>query len=306
MDCRGSLGMLGTATIGLVADSTGRAEAALRQPGHNDETQMGCAASLMGEFIVKILVVDVGKTHVRILASGQETFREFAAGPSLTPEEMVSGVLKAAEGWEYDLISISYPGPVLRGKPASEPLDLGPGWVGFDFEAAFGYSACGVGKLDESDGWVGFDFKAAFGCLVKLINDVEMQALGSYEGGKLLFLSLGTDLGSTMIVDGIREAMELGHLLYRKGTYGDYVGERGLKRLGRKRWRRYVADVVARLSDALEPDYMVLGGENVHMLKELPPGCRAGDNANSFRGGFRLWEEVGERRASAPQTTTGG
>ena len=218
---------------------------------------------------------------------------------------MVSGVLKAAEGWEFDLVSIGYPGPVLRGKPVSEPRDLGPGWVGFDFEAAFGYSACGVGRLDEADGWVGFDFKAAFGCLVKLINDTEMQALGSYEGGKMLFLSLGTGLGSTMIVDGILEAMELGQLPYRRGTYEDYLGNQGLKRVGKIKWRHYVEDVAARLLAALEPDYMVLGGSNVHMLKELPPGCRAADNANSFRGGFRLWEEAGERRASAPQATSG-
>lgn len=254
---------------------------------------------------MKILVVDVGKSRVKILATGQETLREFASGPSPTAEEMVSGVLKAADGWKYDLVSIGYPGPVLQGKPASEPYDLGPGWVGFDFEAAFGYSACGVGKLDEADGWYGFDFQAAFGCLVKLINDVEMQALGSYEGGKMLFLSLGTDLGSTMVVDGILEAMELGHLPYRRGTYNDYVGERGLERLGLKKWRRSVADVVARLSAALEPDYVVLGGGNAHILKQMPPGCRAGDIASSFRGGFRLWEEAGERRASASQATSG-
>lgn len=250
---------------------------------------------------MKILVVDVGESCVSILATGQETLREFASGPSLTAEEMVSGVLDAAEGWEFDLVSIGYPGPVVRGKPTSEPPDLGPGWVGFDFEAAFGYSACGVGTLDEADGWVGFDFKAAFGCLVKLINDVEMQALGSYEGGKMLFLSLGTGLGSAMIVDGILEPMELGQLPYRRGTYEDYLGNRGLKRAGKVKWRRYVVDVVARLTAALEPDYVVLGGGNAHILKEMPPNCRAGDIANSFRGGFRLWEEAGERRASASQ-----
>ena len=255
---------------------------------------------------MRILAVDVGESRVKILATGQETLREFASGPSLTAEAMVSGVLDAAEGWKFDLISIGYPGPVFRGKPVSEPLDLGPGWVGFDFEAAFGYSACGVGTLDEADGWVGFDFKVAFGCLVKLINDVEIQALGSYEGGKMLFLSLGTGLGSTMIVDGILEPMELGQLPYRRGTYEDYLGNRGLKRVGKVKWRRYAVDVAARLTAALEPDYVVLGGGNAHLLKEMPPSCRAGDVANSFRGGFRLWEKAGDPRTSAPQATSGG
>ena len=224
---------------------------------------------------MQILVVDVDGTHVKMLATGQETQREFVSGASLTAEKMVSGVLKAAEGWEYEAVSIGYPGPVLRGRPVSEPPNLAPGWVGFDFEAAFG-------------------------CPVKLLNDAAMQALGSYEGGKMLFLGLGTGLGSTMIVDGIVEPMELGHLPYRKGTYEDYIGIRGLKRLGKKKWRSYVEDVVARLIAALEPDYVVLGGGNVHKLKELPPSCRVGENANAFRGGFRLWEKGGKWRASAP------
>ena len=224
---------------------------------------------------MQILVVDVGGTHVKILAAGQETVRKFVSGSSLTAEKMGAGVLKAAEGWKYEVVSIGYPGPVLRGKPVSEPHNLAPGWVGFDFEAAFG-------------------------CPVKLINDAAMQALGSYEGGKMLFLGLGTGLGSTMIVDGIVEPMELGHLPYRKGTYEDYVGIRGLKRVGKKKWRHYVEDVVARLIAALEPDYVVLGGGNVHKLKEIPPSCRVGENTNAFRGGFRLWEEAGQQKASAP------
>ncbi len=215
---------------------------------------------------LRVLAVDVGGTRVKISATGQETHREFASGPSLTAKEMVCGVLKAAEGWKYDVVSIGYPGPVLRDKAVSEPHNLGPGWVGFDFEAAFG-------------------------CPVKLINDAAMQALGCYKGGKLLFLGLGTGLGSAMIVDGIVEPMELGHLPYRKGTYEDYIGIRGLKRVGKKIWRHYVDDVVARLVAALEPDDVVLGGGNVRMLKELPPGCRAGENANAFRGAFRLWEK---------------
>ena len=223
---------------------------------------------------MNILVIDVGGTHVKILATGQDTPREFDSGPTMTPGQMVAGVVQAAEGWAYDVVSIGYPGPVLRGKPVSEPHNLGPGWVGFDFEAALGHP-------------------------VKVVNDSAMQALGSDAGGKMLFLGLGTGLGSAMIVDGVVEAMELGHLPYRKRTYEDYVGERGLKRLGRKKWRRYVVDVVARLTAALEPDYVVLGGGNVHKLKTLPPGCRSGDNANAFLGGFHLWEEAGKPRSSA-------
>ena len=223
---------------------------------------------------MQILVVDVGGNHVKILVTGQEAPREFASGPSMTAEEMVCGVLKAAAGWKYEAVSIGYPGPVLRGRPVSEPHNLAPGWVGFDFEAAFG-------------------------CPIKLINDAAMQALGSYEGGKMLFLGLGTGLGSTMIVDGIVEPMELAHLPYRKRTYEDYIGIRGLKRVGKKKWRHYVEDVVARLIAALEPDYVVLGGGNVHKLKELPPHCRVGENTNAFRGGFRLWEEAGQQKASA-------
>jgi len=191
---------------------------------------------------------------------------------------MVQAVRKATAGWKYEAVSIGYPGPLLRGKPIAEPHNLGPGWVGFDFEAAFG-------------------------CPVKLINDAAMQALGSYEGGKMLFLGLGTGLGSAMIVDGMVEPMELGHLPYRKGTYEDYLGLRGWKRVGKKKWRHYIDDVVARLIAALEPDYVVLGGGNVHKLTELPPRCRMGDNANAFRGGFRLWEATGKGRVSLPASS---
>jgi polyphosphate glucokinase len=234
----------------------------------------------MGVVFMQVLVVDVGGNHVKILVTGQETSREFVSGPSMTVEEMVAGVRKAAEDWNYDVVSVGYPGPLLRGKPIAEPHNLAPGWVGFDFEAAFE-------------------------CPVKLLNDAAMQALGSYEGGKMLFLGLGTGLGSTMIVDGIVEPMELGQLPYRKGTYEDYVGIRGLKRLGNKKWWHYVEDVVAHLIAALEPDYVVLGGGNVHKLKELPPSCRVGENANAFLGGFRLWKEKGERKDTVPQAATG-
>jgi polyphosphate glucokinase len=215
---------------------------------------------------MNVLVVDVGGTHVKILATGQKERRRFTSGPALTAEQMVRGVKQLAGDWKYDAVSIGYPGPVLHSRPVAEPHNLAPGWVRFDFGAAFG-------------------------CPVKIINDAAMQALGSYKGGKMLFLGLGTGLGSAMILDGIVEPMELGHLPYKKGTYEDYVGIRGLDGHGEKKWRHYVADVVALLIAALEPDDVVLGGGNVKKLKELPAGCRAGDNANAFRGGFRLWEK---------------
>ena len=215
---------------------------------------------------MKVLVVDVGGTHVKILASGQKERREFASGPTLTAKQMVFEVRKLAGDWSYDAVSIGYPGPVLRGRPIAEPINLGPGWVGFDFEKAFRRP-------------------------VKVVNDAAMQALGGYKRGKMLFLGLGTGLGSTMVMDGIAEPMELGHLPYKKGTYEDYVGVRGLKKHGQKKWQGYVADVVARLTGALEPDDVVLGGGNAKKLSKLPPGCRVGDNANAFLGGFRLWEK---------------
>jgi polyphosphate glucokinase len=214
----------------------------------------------------KVLVVDVGGTSVKILATGQTERRSFPSGPTLTPRRMVSGVKKLAHGWRYDVVSIGYPGPVLCGRPVVEPYNLRRGWVGFDFAEAFGRP-------------------------VKVVNDAAMQALGSYKGGKMLFLGLGTGLGSTMIVDGIVEPMELGHLPFKKGTFEDYVGRRGLERHGKKKWRRHVTDVVARLIAALEPDETVIGGGNVSKLRALPLHCRAGDNDNAFRGGFRLWEQ---------------
>jgi len=215
---------------------------------------------------MKVLVVDIGGTNVKILASGQRVHRSFPSGPKLTAREMVSQVRKLAGGWKYDVVSIGYPGPVLCCRPIVNPPNLGRGWAGFDF-------------------------KAAFGRPVKVINDAAMQALGSYKGGKMLFLGLGTGLGSTMVVDNIVEPMELAHLPYKKGTYEDYVGVRGLKRAGKKKWRQHVADVVERLIAALEPDDVVIGGGNVKKLKTSPPGCRAGDNDKAFVGGFRMWEE---------------
>jgi polyphosphate glucokinase len=225
--------------------------------------------------VMNVLVVDVGGTHVKILVTGQSLPRKFVSGPTLTPRQMVDGVTKLVNDWKYDAVSIGYPGPVLHDKPVAEPHHLGAGWVGFDYETAFG-------------------------CPVKLINDATMQALGSYQGGKMLFLGLGTGLGSTMIVDGIVEPMELGHLPYKKATYEHYVGSRALEKHGARRWRRNVADVVERLTAALEPDDVVLGGGNVKKLKELPSGCRTGDNANAFRGGFLLWKQARSREHCFP------
>src|SRR5437867_8215943 len=215
---------------------------------------------------MRVLVVDVGGTHVKVLATGQKAPREFPSGPTLTAAQMVAGVKMVAAGWKYDAVSIGYPGPVLHGRPVAEPPHLDPGWVGFDYPTAFG-------------------------CPVKLVNDAAMQALGSYRGGKMLFLGLGTGLGSTLIVDGIVEPMELGHLPYRDGTFEAYVGLHGLQEHGLTQWRRDVDDVVRRLVAVVQPEDVVLGGGNVHQLEKLPPGCRAGDNANAFLGGFRLWEK---------------
>jgi polyphosphate glucokinase len=239
----------------------------------------GRAVVASNSLIKSVLVVDIGGTSVKLLASGHQMHRSFPSGPKMTPKEMVSGVKKLAADWAYDAVSIGYPGPVLRGRPIAEPHNLGRGWVGFDFAGAFGRP-------------------------VKVVNDAAMQALGSYRGGKMLFLGLGTGLGSTMIVDGIVEPMELGHLPYKKGTYEDYVGHAGLERHGKKKWRRHVADVVTRLIAALEPDETVIGGGNVGKLAALPPHARAGDNANAFRGGFRLWPEAKPHTATHSKRRT--
>jgi polyphosphate glucokinase len=214
---------------------------------------------------MRVLVIDVGGAHVKILVTGETVPRQFPSGPRLTARGMVSRVKRVARGWKYDAVSIGYPGPVLHDRPVADPHNLGRGWMGFDF-------------------------KRAFRRPTKVVNDAAMQAYGGYKRGKMLFLGLGTGLGSTLIVDGIVEPMELGHLPYRKRTFEDYVGIRGLERLGKKKWRRAVFDVVARLVAALEPDEVVLGGGNVKKLKVLPPGCRKGDNADAFKGGFRLWK----------------
>ena len=213
-----------------------------------------------------ILVVDVGGTNVKVRATGQKDTVKIPSGPQMTAGKMVKEVLKVSKDWKYDAVSIGYPGPVVHGRPLSEPHNLGGGWMGFDF-------------------------KKAFKRPVKIVNDAAMQAIGIYSGGRMLFLGLGTGLGSAMIVDGILEPMELAHLPYKKGhTYEDYLGIRGLKRLGKKKWRKNVFEVVQLLKTSLETDHVVLGGGNSKLLKELPPGVRLGDNSTAFTGGVRLWE----------------
>jgi polyphosphate glucokinase len=215
---------------------------------------------------MNILVVDVGGTNIKALATGRRNVLKIPSGPKMTARKMVRLVRQGTIDWHYASVSIGYPGPVLHGKPVSEPANLGGGWVGFDF-------------------------KKAFGCPVHLINDAAMQALGSYKGGRMLFLGLGTGLGSALIVDGVLEPMELAHLPYEKGrTYEEQVGKAALKRLGKKKWRRGVADVVMRLKAALEADDVVLGGGNSKLMRALPRGVRLGSNANAFAGGYRLWK----------------
>ena len=214
----------------------------------------------------RLLVVDVGGSHVKILATGESEPTRFPSGPKLTAAKMVAKVRRAAAGWQYDVVTIGYPGPVLHGRIAAEPHNLGTGWVGFDFEAAFDRPT-------------------------KLINDAAMQAFGGYRGGRMLFLGLGTGLGTAFIVDGVVAPMELGHLPYKKATYEDYVGQRGLERFGKKKWTRHVLAVIERLRAALEPDEILIGGGNATKLENLPAGCRLGSNADAFAGGFRLWKE---------------
>ena len=212
-----------------------------------------------------VLAVDVGGSHVKVLLSSGGERRRFDSGPDLTPQELVEGVTALTRDWAYDVVSVGVPAPVKDERVVAEPIHLGRGWVGFDFEGAFGKPT-------------------------RVVNDAAMQALGSYEDGKMLFLGLGTGLGSALIDNGKLEPLELGHLPFRKATYEDYVGEAGRKRLGKKKWRAAVAKTIEELSAAFEPDYVVLGGGNVKELDELPAGVRLGANTNAFVGGFRLWD----------------
>ena len=226
-----------------------------------------------------VLAVDVGGSHVKVMDNKNLTKREFVSGPNLAAKEMVKQVKSLTADWFYDVVSIGYPGPVAHDRPLAEPHNLGRGWVGFNFEKAFGRPT-------------------------KVVNDALMQAVGSYKGGRMLFLGLGTGLGAAMIVDGIFEPMELGHLPYRKGrTFEDCLGAAGLKRLGKKKWKREVADVVKHFVTALEPDYVVLGGGNAEKLGRLPKKARLGDNANAFKGGFRLWDaRIAKRNLGSAKT----
>jgi polyphosphate glucokinase len=214
----------------------------------------------------KILAVDVGGSHVKLLLSGGASDpRRFPSGANLGPQEMVDSILTVTADWRYDVVSIGVPAVVHGGRVVSEPANLGTGWVGFDFQTALGKPT-------------------------KVVNDAAMQALGSYEGGKMLFLGLGTGLGSALVVNGSVEPMELGHLPFRKATFEDYVGERSRERLSDKKWKKAVAEAIARLTAALEPDYVVLGGGNAKKVGELPPNVRLGANDNAFVGAFRLWD----------------
>jgi predicted NBD/HSP70 family sugar kinase len=219
-----------------------------------------------------VLAVDVGGSHVKVLVSGETESRRAVSGSTLTPTKMVKLALGAAEGWHWDVVTVGVPAPVHAGRVISEPVNLGKGWVGFDFETAFGAPT-------------------------KVMNDAAMQALGSYDGGTMLFLGLGTGLGTALIADGIVEPMEIGHLPFKKGSYEDYVGERGRLKRGDKRWRGLVDEAVEQLTSALEPDSVVIGGGNATKLRELPPKTRLGDNANAFTGGFRAW--AGDARTTA-------
>jgi polyphosphate glucokinase len=216
-----------------------------------------------------ILAVDVGGSHVKALLStesaGESGHRRFVSGPELGPQEMVAGVVQLTNDWAYDAVSIGIPAPVHANRVATEPVNLGTGWVGFDFQEAFGLPT-------------------------KVINDAAMQALGSYEGGKMLFLGLGTGLGNALVVEHVVVPMELGHLPFRRGTFEDYVGQRGRDRLGKKKWREAVGETIERLSAAVEADYIVLGGGNAKRVTDLPPNVRLGANDNAFVGGFRLWD----------------
>jgi polyphosphate glucokinase len=220
---------------------------------------------------LKVLAIDIGGTNVKVLATGQKERRKFPSGPKMTPRKMVAGVKKLVADWDYDVISIGYPGQVRHNKPVAEPWNL-------------------------AKGWTRFDFKSAFKRPIKIINDAAMQALGSYRNGTMLFLGLGTGLGSALVVHGTVIPMELAHLTFKKGTYEDYLGAHGLKRLGRKKWQRHLENCVERIIPAFQLDDVVIGGGNARKLTKLPKGCRVGDNDNAFLGGFRLWEEPSPTR----------
>lgn len=226
---------------------------------------------------MKVLAIDIGGNNVKMLATGYKTPVKFSSGPTLTPSKMVAGVKKLARNWDYDVISIGVPGPVLLGELIMDPRNLGPGWVDFDFGAAFGVP-------------------------VKVVNDAAMQALGSYREGKMLFFGLGTGLGTALVINGVAESREIGQLPYKNGTLEEYVGALGMKRMGKKKWRKHVNELVTQVLSKVHADDVVLGGGQVKYMKKLPDGCREGSNANAFLGGFRLWEEPASATATVERT----
>jgi polyphosphate glucokinase len=246
----------------------------LNESGSADRRPCGCDDPLVPGSSTSVLAVDVGGSHVKILLTGETERRRVASGPTMTAAEMVEATLSLADGWSWECVSIGIPTPVHGGRVVADPVNLGPGWTGFDYQGAFGKPT-------------------------RVVNDAAMQALGSYQGGTMLFLGLGTGLGSALVTDGLVQPMELGALPYRKSTYEGYVGDAGRVRRGRKRWEKDVTTVVLTLSAALEPDYVVLGGGNAGKLKELPPDTRLGANHNAFVGGFRLWDERAPARIPA-------
>lgn len=226
---------------------------------------------------MKVLAIDIGGNNVKMLATGYKTPVKFPSGPTLTPSKMVASVKKLARNWDYDVISLGVPGPVLLGELIMDPRNLGPGWVHFDFGAAFGVP-------------------------VKVVNDAAMQALGSHRGGKMLFFGLGTGLGTALVINGVAESREIGQLPYKNGTLEEYVGARGMKKMGKKKWRKHVTEIVTQVLSKVQADDVVLGGGQVKYMKKLPEGCREGSNANAFIGGFRLWEEPPVATATTEQT----
>ena len=224
---------------------------------------------------MRVLVIDVGGNNVKLLVTGQREPRKVPSGPTLTAARMAALVRRAVVDWPHDAVSIGFPGPVWHGRPAKEPVNLGRGWVRFDYAKAFGRP-------------------------VRIVNDAVMQALGSYRGGRMLFLGLGTGLGAALVVEGHLQPLEIAHLPYRSGkTYEELLGKRAQDRMGKKRWRRMVTEIVPRLYDAFQVDEVVIGGGNAKQIKDLPRGARLGDNANAFAGGFRLWEAAAKRRRRA-------
>jgi polyphosphate glucokinase len=229
---------------------------------------------------MKVLVIDVGGTNIKVSTGGPDDPLKIPSGPDMTAARMADDVKKATAAWSYDAVSIGYPGPVANGRPAVEPKNLGMGWVRFDYDQVFGKP-------------------------VRVINDAAMQALGSYQGGRMLFLGLGTGLGSAFVADGQLEPLELAHLPYRNNrTYEDYVGLRGFKRLGRKKWQRHVERVIELLKHGLQADYVMLGGGQTKKLKGLPDGVRLGNNSHAILGGIRIWQtpvsETSDKSAARP------